>query len=420
MKKIAIITARSGSKGLPNKNVLLVNGKPLIAYTIEAALTSGKFEKIIVSTDSQEYIDLLSHYPIEFIKRAKHLASDNSSSFVVIEDVLQQYQGLDFDYFMLLQPTSPLRTAHHIQEACSKFEKNISRFDFLVSVTDAHKPTTLTRIIDEDESLKNFQLDYSNYTRQQYHPEYSPNGAIFIAKPKAYLQQKHFYGQKCLAYFMDKSVSVDIDDRQDFEYFYFLIQRQNHQQTLINFIQQQIKYKFSQFEQIADITFMGHSILSQWNIERINGKEINNLSISGIATDEYLSLILDRGLINNLSKQVVLMFGTNDIVKPNWNKFSVLENIQKLIYRLKEIRSDVEIYFLEITPVALRVDRNNSHIRELNSLLKQNLKNINWIYLDKVFSDKYGKLNLVYSNDGLHLNQQGYQLLEQILKQEIR
>ena len=178
MKKIAIITARSGSKGLPNKNVLFANGKPLMAYSIEAALESGEFEKVIVSTDSQEYIDLLSHYPIEFVKRSAELASDKASSFVVIEDVLNKYQHLDFDYFVLLQPTSPLRTAQHIQEANTRFEANFEKFDFLVSVSDAHKPTTLTRQIDEDESLKNFKLDYSNYARQQYHPEYSPNGAI--------------------------------------------------------------------------------------------------------------------------------------------------------------------------------------------------------------------------------------------------
>ena len=70
MKKIAIITARSGSKGLPNKNILLLNGKPLICYTIDAALAAGVFEKIIVSTDSEEYIDLLSHYPIEFVRHS--------------------------------------------------------------------------------------------------------------------------------------------------------------------------------------------------------------------------------------------------------------------------------------------------------------------------------------------------------------
>ena len=166
MKKIAIITARSGSKGLPNKNVLLVNGKPLMAYSIEAALESQLFNKVIVSTDSQEYIDLLNHYPIEFIKRAEHLASDTASSFVVLEDVLTRYSN--YDYFVLLQPTSPLRTAQHIQEACSKFEEQSEQFDFLVSVTKSDKSTALIKPIEADGSLKHFQLDYSNYARQKH------------------------------------------------------------------------------------------------------------------------------------------------------------------------------------------------------------------------------------------------------------
>ena len=134
MKKIAIITARSGSKGLPNKNILLLNGKPLICYTIDAALEAGVFEKIIVSTDSEEYIDLLSHYPIEFVRRSEELSGDTVSSFLVIEDVLKRYRDLVYDYFVLLQPTSPLRTAQHILEACQKFEDNFDRFDFSASV----------------------------------------------------------------------------------------------------------------------------------------------------------------------------------------------------------------------------------------------------------------------------------------------
>lgn len=419
MKKIAIITARSGSKGLPNKNVLLVNGKPLIAYTIEAAIDSGVFDKIIVSTDSQEYIDLLSHYPIEFIKRAAHLASDKASSFVVIEDVLQQYQHIEFDYFMLLQPTSPLRNALHIQEACEKFEKNIAKFDFLVSVSDAHKPTTLTRVIDEDESLKYFQLDYSNYARQNYYPEYSPNGAIFVAKPDSYLEQKHFYGEKCIAYFMDKSVSIDIDDRQDFEYFYFLMQQKNKDLILLNTIKQRIEYKKQYFNQIKEITFIGHSILDQWNISHIHGGAVNNLAVSGISTREYINLILDNSLISSLGKKVVLMTGTNDIVEANWTNQSVLSDIQELISKIYEIKPDVEIYFLEITPTALRADRNNEKILQLNKLLKENLINIKWVDLYSVFSDKYGKLDLALSNDGLHLNVKGYELLQSILEKEI-
>ncbi|WP_150538379.1 cytidylyltransferase domain-containing protein [Actinobacillus vicugnae] len=419
MKKIAIITARAGSKGLPNKNVLLVDGKPLIAYSIEAALDSGEFEKIIVSTDSQEYIDLLSHYPIEFIKRAEHLASDKASSFVVIEDVLQQYQSTVFDYFVLLQPTSPLRTAQHIKEACAKFERQFEQFDFCVSVSDAHKPTTLTRPIEEDESLKHFQLDYSNYTRQQYHPEYSPNGAIFIAKPTAYLEQKHFYGARSLAYFMDRNTSIDIDNRQDFEYFYFIMQQRKAHQLLLETIRRTILIKKGNFKEVKEISLIGHSILDYWNIEKLNGKSVNNLGIAGISAKEYCELILDNGLISALAKDVVLMFGTNDIVREQWSNQQILADINHVIAKLKSIRADINLYFLEVTPTAFRVERNNQDIRSLNQYLKANLA-VKWIELDNAFSDKYGKLNLDYSYDGLHFNAKGYEKLTAILEQEIK
>ncbi|QLB17918.1 acylneuraminate cytidylyltransferase [Mannheimia varigena] len=418
MKKIAIITARAGSKGLPNKNVLLADGKPLMAYSIEAAIESKQFDKIIVSTDSQEYIDLLSHYPIEFIKRAEHLASDKASSFVVIEDVLNQYKSVDFDYFVLLQPTSPLRSAEHIREACEKFERNFEQFDFLVSVSDAHKPTTLTRVIEEDESLKHFQLDYSNYARQLYRPEYSPNGAIFSAKPIAYLEQKHFYGAKCLAYFMDKDVSIDIDDRQDFEYFYFILQQRNKEKVLLETIKRSILMKKQNFREVKEIALIGHSIIEYWDIEHLNGKAVNNLGIAGISTKEYSELILDKGLISALPKDVVLMFGTNDLVRNAWSDEKILADINRLIAQLKAIRSDIQISFLEITPTVFRVDRNNNDIRLLNQYLKANLA-VKWIELDKAFSDKYGKLDLAYSNDGLHLNAKGYEKLTAILEKEL-
>lgn len=419
MKKIAIITARSGSKGLPNKNVLFANGKPLMAYSIEAALESGEFEKIIVSTDSQEYIDLLSHYPIEFVKRSAELASDKASSFVVVEDVLNKYQHIDFDYFVLLQPTSPLRTAQHIQEANTKFEQHFDQFDFLVSVSDAHKPTTLTREIDEDESLKNFKLDYSNYARQQYYPEYSPNGAIFSAKPKAYLKQKHFYGEKCIAYFMAKDVSIDIDDRLDFEYFYFILQQRNKEKILLETIKKTISAKKGNFNQTKEISLIGHSILDYWNAKELNHQKVNNLAIAGISIKQYIDLILDVGLIRELGDKAILMFGTNDIVYSGWSNEQVLDDIQLLINKLKNIKSDITLYFLEITPVALRADRSNIVIRELNQFLKANLKGIKWISLDNQFRDQYGKLNLNYTQDGLHLNEQGYQLLKKIVESEL-
>ena len=417
MKKIAIITARSGSKGLPNKNVLLVNGKPLMAYSIEAALESQLFNKVIVSTDSQEYIDLLNHYPIEFIKRAEHLASDTASSFVVLEDVLTRYSN--YDYFVLLQPTSPLRTAQHIQEACSKFEGQSEQFDFLVSVTKSDKSTALIKPIEADGSLKHFQLDYSNYARQKHLTEYAPNGAIFIAKPAAYLKQKHFFGAKSLAYMMEKSVSIDIDDAQDFEYFYFLMQQKNKEISLLNAIKQRIQFKKNQFNQTKNSTLIGHSILDQWNVSKINNLEVNNLGISGISTQEYIQYIINEKLLTTVSPIVLIMSGTNDIIKSAWSNEMIANNIQKLVDYILNINSDVKIYFLEITPTAFRQDRNNIHIRELNDYLKSHSENVTWVNLYYQFLNQYGKLDLKYSYDGLHLNEQGYQLLTEILEKEL-
>ena len=130
-------------------------------------------------------------------------------------------------------------------------------------------------------------------------------------------------------------------------------------------------------------------------------------------------MLLEQGLIKSLGDKAILMFGINDIVYDGWTKEQVLVNIQLVIDKLKVINPNAVLYFLEITPVALRIDRNNAVIRELNAFLKENLKSATWIALDSKFSDHYGKLNLDYTNDGLHLNEQGYQLLEDIIKSEL-
>jgi len=211
MKKIAIIPARSGSKGLKDKNIIDLCGKPLIAYSIEAALHSGVFDRIIVSTDSKHYADIASENGAEIMMRGESLSNDKATTFMVLEDILKNRLSEPIDYFVLLQPTSPLRTAEHIKEAIAKFESRFDDFDFLVSMKESEHAKVLVNPIDEDESLKYFDTDFSNYRRQGY-KDYSPNGAIFIGKPKAYLEQKHFFGARSLAYIMPKIMSVDIDE----------------------------------------------------------------------------------------------------------------------------------------------------------------------------------------------------------------
>ncbi len=215
MKRVAIIPARSGSKGLKDKNIIDLCGKPLIAYSIEAATESGLFDRVIVSTDSEQYGEIAIKYGAEVFYRGENLSSDSASTFMVIEDLLARLDT-GIDYFVLLQPTSPMRNSKHVAEAVQAFEDKMNDFDFLVSVKEAEHCKALVNPIDEDESLKYFDEDFSNYKRQGF-KDYSPNGAIFIAKPQAYLLRKHFFGSKTLAYKMSAFDSVDIDDGLDYE-----------------------------------------------------------------------------------------------------------------------------------------------------------------------------------------------------------
>lgn len=216
MKKIAIIPARSGSKGLKDKNIIDLCGKPLIAYSIEAATKSDIFDRVIVSTDSKIYKDIAEQYGAEVLLRDEKLSNDTATTYMVLEDLFNRVGVDKFDYFMLLQPTSPLRNSEHVKEAVAAFENSYQDFDFMVSVKEAEHVSDLVKQIEKDKSLKHFDTDFSNYRRQKCQ-EYSPNGAIFIGKVEKYLEKKHFFGAKSQAYFMNKEDSVDIDDWIDYQ-----------------------------------------------------------------------------------------------------------------------------------------------------------------------------------------------------------
>lgn len=221
MNKIAIIPARSGSKGLSNKNIIDVFGKPMISYTIEAAKSFGDFSDVIVSTDSEEYANISKKYGARVLIRGEELSNDTATSYEVIKDVLSRIES-KIDYFVLLQPTSPLRTKKHIVEAILSFENHYNDYDFLVSVCKSSHPSVLIKPIDNDNTLKYFDIDYSKYKRQEY-DEYLPNGAIFIGKTNEYLQNKHFFGTRSLAYYMSEADSIDVDTEFDLEIVRYLI-----------------------------------------------------------------------------------------------------------------------------------------------------------------------------------------------------
>ena len=212
-KILAIIPARSGSKGLKDKNIKILNGKPLIAYTIEAAKNSEVFDRVIVSTDSEKYADIAIKYGAEVpFLRSKENSSDGADSWAVVREVLSKLSET-YDVVALLQPTSPLRTSEDIKKALALFfEKNA---DTVFSVCETPHSMFWCNTLNDDLSAKNFIKQEYQIPRQQLPKSYTINGAIYISKTKL-LNNLDMYGDKGFVYIMDKANSVDIDDKIDF------------------------------------------------------------------------------------------------------------------------------------------------------------------------------------------------------------
>ena len=228
MKNIAIIPARSGSKGVKDKNIRELNGKTLIAYSIEAAMESGEFDEVMVSTDSDNYAEIARKLgaKVPFLRSAA-TASDTASSWDMVEEVLNKYKdsGKDFDTFCLLQPTSPLRTAQDIQNAYNIYRE---RAEFaVVSVCEAeHSPLWCGHLPDNNEFL-DFIDSKSMRQRQAGEKFYRLNGAIYIVSTKRFKEDKYLYKKGSFAYIMDQNRSIDIDTELDFEIAEVLIGRRN-------------------------------------------------------------------------------------------------------------------------------------------------------------------------------------------------
>lgn len=416
MKKIAIIPARAGSKGLPNKNILMLGAKPLIAYTIEAALKTKEFERVIVSTDSLEYKYIAEKFGAEVLIRNKELASDTASSFIVIEDVLKKVENID--YFVLLQATSPFRNSIHIKESIDLFEKNYKKYDFLVSMQKSDKPSFLIRGIGEDRSLKEYNTNLSNYSRQKYE-EYHPNGAIFVGKIKEYLLQKHFLGSKSLAYFMSKEDSIDIDDALDFEFALNILKNKNKKKSIMT-IKKRILEKEKFFKEKKDIILIGGSIFDDWGIGYLNNETVNNLGIKNITIEQYRKYILDSSKIRYIPKKIFIMLDISNITS-KLSKNKILNNLNKVIDTLLSINKKSKMYFVEIPSVAFRVDIKKEEIFKLNEYLKNNLdKSIKYIELNKEIIDNFKNLKLTYTYDGFNFNEKGYKKMKEIIERYIQ
>ena len=215
-KILAVITARGGSKRLPNKNILNLAGKPLIAWTIDEAKKSKYIDKVIVSTDSKKIVEVSKEYGAEvpFI-RPSELSNDTADSISVIKHAIEFFDK-EYDYVMMLQPTSPLRTVDDIDGAIEQLSESVKS---VIPVAEVDHSPLWSNTLPDNLSMKNFIKDEIKNKRSQDLPTYYRlNGAIYISETSYLYKQNGFMGNKTKAFVMSKLRSIDIDSELDFKF----------------------------------------------------------------------------------------------------------------------------------------------------------------------------------------------------------
>ena len=219
-KILAVIPARGGSKGVPRKNIRLVAGKPLIAYTIEAALAvRSRLHRLIVSTDDAEVAEVARRCGAEVpFMRPAELAGDRAPMIPVLQHAVQTVEAMDnihLDWVLLLQPTAPFRTAEDIESAFELAARG--GCDSVISVVQvfAVHPILMKRI--ENDRLLPFCLEEKEGTRRQDYqpPAYMRNGAIYLTRRAVLMEQNSIWGGVIRPYIMPEERSVSIDNELD-------------------------------------------------------------------------------------------------------------------------------------------------------------------------------------------------------------
>lgn len=219
-KTLCIIPARGGSKRIPRKNLLLLAGKPLLAYSIEAAKEAGVFEEVVVSSDDEEILALADTLGVSSDRRPEQLSGDTVRFVEVIEEYLLR-PGVREEYKNIasMLPTCPFRTVDDVCESYRLFgQKTEDRF--LVAVTEYDFPPQLAMDVAEDGMTLSMRDPdtYGRTTRSQsLGKAYHPNGAIYLATVDGFLWEKTFFSQPLLGYVMPPERSFDIDYPYQFE-----------------------------------------------------------------------------------------------------------------------------------------------------------------------------------------------------------
>jgi CMP-N,N'-diacetyllegionaminic acid synthase len=213
---IALITARGGSKGLPRKNVLPLVGHPLISWTIKAALTAKCIDVVYVTTDDNEIATVSEQYGALVIPRPADLAQDNTGSEPVIAHAIEYLQAQQkvMEQVFLLQPTSPLRSAKHIDAAYQQYMQLSAAC--LISVFEPKHTPAKAYKVNADGTITGLLHDSAPYTRRQDLPvAVQPNGAIYLFSAGNFMQHRQIPRHNVVPYIMTHTESVDIDSAED-------------------------------------------------------------------------------------------------------------------------------------------------------------------------------------------------------------
>ncbi len=223
---LAIIPARGGSKGIPRKNIIPLAGKPLIAWTIEEARKSKYIDRLILSSDNPEIMAVARKWGCEVpFRRPAALSTDSSPSIDAILHAIEMI-GEDYDYMVLLQTTSPMRSCKDIDGA---IEKCISSgADTCVSVTEPKKSPFWTYRTDAKGRLVPLIRTRLASRRQDLPQAYCLNGAIYVAKIKRLLKSKTLIGKNTVPFVMGETNSIDIDSRFELDIADFIIRKFHH------------------------------------------------------------------------------------------------------------------------------------------------------------------------------------------------
>ncbi len=221
---LAVIPARGQSKGLPRKNILPIGGKPLIVWTIEAAAGSKLIDQSIVSTDDAEIAEIARNHGVEVpFMRSSDLATDDATSIDVVLDACSRLPG--FDWVVLLQPTSPLRSYDDIDRAINQC--TAMQAPACVSVSETHQHPYWTFFVQPDGTLRSVIAAEVPHRRQDLPKTYALNGAIYIARIPWLEASRNFISPETVAFEMDAKRSIDIDTASDFAIAAMLIQQQH-------------------------------------------------------------------------------------------------------------------------------------------------------------------------------------------------